>query len=896
MIISAFIIFMDVLRKRGPENLIFRLSLRLFFRIFVLPKKENPYKKTIIEKTMKKEKDKSDKKDTAASPSFFRKVAATWHNETLRFIVGLMLVIFSVYLLLAFSSFFFTGAADQSILDSGNGKDLMAVDNGVKNYAGSRGAQLSSYLINDCFGISSFFILVFLAAAGLKLMKVRHIRLWRWFICCSLLLVWFSVFFGFAFASLYEDSFIYLGGMHGYNVSRWLASQVGAPGVWLLLLVTAICFLIYFSARTVVWLRGVFALNFLKKKKDGQEKAEGEVPEEFTTSWTAEGKKRPTPTPAPAVAEEPKPVVEEKAEEEPEPEEEPEAEPSQEISLDLGGPSRPVATGNRGGEVEMTVEAAEPEPAVPLEPAAAPHADDPEFQVETHEEEEYQGPELEPYNPRLDLENYHFPTLDLMKHYDNAEPTIDMDEQNANKDKIVSTLRSFGIEISSIKATVGPTVTLYEITPEQGVRISKIRGLEDDIALSLSALGIRIIAPIPGKGTIGIEVPNSNPKIVSGQSIIGSKKFQESTYELPIALGKTITNEVFMVDLAKMPHVLVAGATGQGKSVGLNAIITSLLYKKHPAELKFVLVDPKKVEFSIYSVIEHHFLAKLPDEAEPIITDVTKVVQTLNSICVEMDTRYDLLKAAHVRNIKEYNEKFINRRLNPEKGHKYMPYIVVVIDEFGDLIMTAGKDVELPIARIAQLARAVGIHMIIATQRPTTNIITGTIKANFPARIAFRVSAMVDSRTILDRPGANQLIGRGDMLFLQGADPVRVQCAFIDTPEVAEITKFIARQQGYPTAFYLPEYVDENASGSDLGDVDLGRKDPLFDDAARLIVTHQQGSTSLIQRKFSIGYNRAGRLMDQLEKAGIVGPAQGSKPRDVYFTDIVSLEDFLSKM
>ena len=887
---------MDVLRKRGPENLIFRLSLRLFFRIFVLPKKENPYKKTIIEKTMKKEKDKSDKKDTAASPSFFRKVAATWHNETLRFIVGLMLVIFSVYLLLAFSSFFFTGAADQSILDSGNGKDLMAVDNGVKNYAGSRGAQLSSYLINDCFGISSFFILVFLAAAGLKLMKVRHIRLWRWFICCSLLLVWFSVFFGFAFASLYEDSFIYLGGMHGYNVSRWLASQVGAPGVWLLLLVTAICFLIYFSARTVVWLRGVFALNFLKKKKDGQEKAEGEVPEEFTTSWTAEGKKRPAPTPAPAVAEEPKPVVEEKAEEEPEPEEEPEAEPSQEISLDLGGPSRPAATGNRGGEVEMTVEAAEPEPAVPLEPAAAPHADDPEFQVETHEEEEYQGPELEPYNPRLDLENYHFPTLDLMKHYDNAEPTIDMDEQNANKDKIVSTLRSFGIEISSIKATVGPTVTLYEITPEQGVRISKIRGLEDDIALSLSALGIRIIAPIPGKGTIGIEVPNSNPKIVSGQSIIGSKKFQESTYELPIALGKTITNEVFMVDLAKMPHVLVAGATGQGKSVGLNAIITSLLYKKHPAELKFVLVDPKKVEFSIYSVIEHHFLAKLPDEAEPLITAVTKVVQTLNSICVEMDTRYDLLKAAHVRNIKEYNEKFINRRLNPEKGHKYMPYIVVVIDEFGDLIMTAGKDVELPIARIAQLARAVGIHMIIATQRPTTNIITGTIKANFPARIAFRVSAMVDSRTILDRPGANQLIGRGDMLFLQGADPVRVQCAFIDTPEVAEITKFIARQQGYPTAFYLPEYVDENASGGDLGDVDLGRKDPLFDDAARLIVTHQQGSTSLIQRKFSIGYNRAGRLMDQLEKAGIVGPAQGSKPRDVYFTDIVSLEDFLSKM
>ena len=436
-----------------------------------------------------------------------------------------------------------------------------------------------------------------------------------------------------------------------------------------------------------------------------------------------------------------------------------------------------------------------------------------------------------------DLENYRFPTIDLMKHFENDDPTIDMDEQNANKDRIINTLRSFGIEISTIKATVGPTVTLYEITPEQGVRI-----LEDDIALSLSADGIRIIAPIPGKGTIGIEVPNKNPKIVSGQSVIGSKKFQESRFDLPIVLGKTITNEVFMFDLCKMPHVLVAGATGQGKSVGLNAIITSLLYKKHPAELKFVLVDPKKVEFSIYSVIENHFLAKLP-----------------------------------------------------EKGHKFMPYIVVVIDEFGDLIMTAGKEVELPIARIAQLARAVGIHMIIATQRPTTNIITGTIKANFPARIAFRVSAMMDSRTILDRPGANRLIGKGDMLFLQGADPVRVQCAFIDTPEVEEITKFIARQQSYPTPFFLPEYVSED-SGSEVGDIDMGRLDPLFEDAARLVVIHQQGSTSLIQRKFAIGYNRAGRIMDQLEKAGIVGPTQGSKARDVLCVDDNDLEMRLNNL
>ena len=828
----------------------------------------------------------STAKDTELLLSFLGKVAALFRSETVHFVIGLVLVIFSVYLLLAFTSFFFTGAADQSIIDGGSAQELISTNNGVKNYAGSRGAQLASYLINDCFGVSSFLILVFLAVAGLKLMRVRVVRLWKWFIGCSLMLVWFSVFFGFVFVDQYKDSFLYLGGMHGYNVSNWLVSQVGVPGVWLLLLVTAICFLIYLSARTVIWLRRLFSLSFLKRKEK-VESVQGETPEEFKTSW---GAKEKTTAPTPEAAE-PEKVLEKEEEIAIEEEED---EPLNEITLDLGGSDGKIKPAKSADEdVTMTFETPAPEPVPPFR--EQPVEKEPAFQVEKAEEEEYVGTEKEPYNPRLDLENYHYPTIDLMKHYDDNGPTIDMVEQNANKDKIINTLRSFGIEISTIKATVGPTVTLYEITPEQGVRISKIRGLEDDIALSLSALGIRIIAPIPGKGTIGIEVPNSNPKIVSGQSIIGSKKFQESTYDLPIALGKTITNEVFMVDLCKMPHVLVAGATGQGKSVGLNAIITSLLYKKHPAELKFVLVDPKKVEFSIYSVIEHHFLAKLPDGEDAIITDVTKVVQTLNSICVEMDTRYDLLKAAHVRNIKEYNEKFINRRLNPEKGHKFMPYIVVVIDEFGALIMTAGKDEELPIARIAQLARAVGIHMIIATQRPTTNIITGTIKANFPARIAFRVSAMVDSRTILDRPGANQLIGRGDMLFLQGADPVRVQCAFIDTPEVAEITKFIARQQGYPTAFYLPEYVDENAGG-DLGDVDMGRLDPLFEDAARLVVIHQQGSTSLIQRKFAIGYNRAGRIMDQLEKAGIVGPAQGSKAREVFCIDESDLEMRLNNL
>lgn len=791
------------------------------------------------------------------------KYIAFFKSETIHFVIGLVLVIFSVYLLLAFASFFFTGAADQSIVDSGNPQDLAAVNNQVKNYAGSRGAQLANYLINDCFGIASFFIIVLFAVAGLKLMRVRVVRLWKWFIGCSLLLVWFSVCLGFIFMDQYQNTFIYLGGLHGYNISNWLISQVGVPGVWMILLVTGICFLIYMSARTIIWLRKLFGLGFLKQKEKEVKKAE-EVAEEKPTFTNPQPQEVEFKMNRTFKQEVPEPI---------------------EPEVKITEPDYPAPDDG----VSLTFEQPLGEPDN-LSPKSAIAANEPDFEIEAvPDEEDYKAVDMEPYNPKLDLENYRFPPIDLMKHYENSEPTINMEEQNANKDRIINTLRSFGIEISTIKATVGPTVTLYEITPEQGVRISKIRGLEDDIALSLSALGIRIIAPIPGKGTIGIEVPNSNPKIVSGQSIIGSKKFQESTYDLPIAFGKTITNEVFMVDLCKMPHILVAGATGQGKSVGLNAIITSLLYKKHPAELKFVLVDPKKVEFSIYSVIENHFLAKLPDGNDPIITDVTKVVQTLNSVCVEMDTRYDLLKLAHVRNIKEYNEKFINRRLNPEKGHKFMPYIVVVIDEFGDLIMTAGKEIELPIARIAQLARAVGIHMVIATQRPTTNIITGTIKANFPARVAFRVSAMMDSRTILDRPGANQLIGRGDMLFLQGADPVRVQCAFIDTPEVEDITKHISRQQGYPTPFFLPEYVTEDG-GSDLSEVDMGRLDPLFEDAARLIVIHQQGSTSLIQRKFSIGYNRAGRIMDQLEKAGIVGATQGSKARDVLCMDENDLE------
>ena len=493
------------------------------------------------------------------------------------------------------------------------------------------------------------------------------------------------------------------------------------------------------------------------------------------------------------------------------------------------------------------------------------------------------------YDPTLDLEYYKYPSYDLLKDYGELK-SVDAAEQQENKERITQTLRNYGITIKKIDATVGPTITLYEIVPDDGIRISKIRNLGDDIALSLAATGIRIIAPIPGRGTVGIEVPNKKPQIVPMRSLIASEKFQNTSFDLPIAIGKTITNEVFMLDLCKLPHLLVAGATGQGKSVGLNAIITSLLYKKHPSQLKIVLIDPKKTEFTLYSTIEKHFLAKLEDSEDAVISDVTKVTQTLQSICKEMDTRFDLLKKAHVRNIKEYNAKFTSRQLNPENGHRYLPYMVVIIDEFADLIMTAGKEVEMPIARIAQLARAAGIHMIIATQRPSTNIITGSIKANFPGRLAFKVSSMIDSRTILDSPGANQLVGRGDLLFTQGNDLTRVQCALVDTPEVEEICEFISNQQGYTHAFYLPEVDLGDGGDTNMRGIDMSQRDAMFEDAARLVVLNQSGSTSMIQRKFSIGYNRAGRIMDQLEAAGIVGPQDGSKGRQVLVMDEVQLE------
>lgn len=839
-------------------------------------------------------KKKTDNKPNEGKLGIPDKVVTAIKGETIHFIIGLLCVIFGVYMLLAFSSFFFTGGNDQSILSHPDPGELLETGNRIQNYAGARGAQLSQFLINDCFGIPAYFIIVFLVVAGMKLMKAYEFKLWKWFVSCTALMVWFSVTLGFAFGGAFENSFLYPGGLHGYNASQWICSQIGAPGLILVLLVTGILIAIFFTKETIGVVRKAFHPSFSKRNKVVQ-------PENENTAVTDEYKKEDSTEPQDnqQVSEENE-LQAEKEEDSSQPKAEPYDDPQPvEIELDpieekpLSSQPESVKSSPIKESAPMT------EAATDIEEEITEHHHEPAFEISNEhkeEDEEYRGNINQPYNPRLDLEHYKFPTLDLLNSYGDHEPTIDMEEQNANKNRIIQVLRSFGIEISSIKASVGPTITLYEITPAEGVRISKIRNLEDDIALSLSALGIRIIAPIPGKGTIGIEVPNANPRIVPMSSILASKKFQETTFDLPVALGKTITNEVFMVDLTKAPHMLVAGATGQGKSVGLNAIVTSLLYKKHPSELKFVIIDPKKVEFAIYAPIEKHFLAKLPDASDAIITDVSKVVQTLNSLCVEMDTRYDLLRKAGCRNIKEYNAKFINRQLNPENGHRFMPYIVIIIDEFGDLIMTAGKEVELPICRIAQLARAVGIHAIIATQRPTTNIITGTIKANFPARIAFRVASMMDSRTILDRPGAQQLIGKGDMLYLQGNDPVRVQCAFVDTPEVEKIAAYISRQQGYPTAFLLPEYVDENAESSSAADVDMNRLDPLFEEAARLVIYHQQGSTSLIQRKFSIGYNRAGRIMDQLERAGIVGPANGSKARDVLCMDENDLEMRMSNL
>ncbi|WP_033148005.1 DNA translocase FtsK [Prevotella sp. P6B1] len=807
-----------------------------------------------------------------------KKTTSNENMERLSFISGAILFGISIYLCFAFVSYFTTGAADQTLIEEPRDGELLNENHEFANTCGSFGAYAAWFLIKRCFGLPAFLLPVLLFVYGIHLMKAYRVNLLKWSLSVALLLIWASVALATFLQPLFADQSFSPGGDHGMYISNYIGNLVGAPGLTALLALIAIAFLTYFSAATVIFIRKMLnPVRYIDKVK-------------FTVSRAGEGDTYNAPE-----------------------------EETEQLVFDDPGKSEVIFDEDGGAVVidegyrDETV-TPEPAPVVKAEKPAAPKAPKGENDIEMVVEEAKGDTEtanaktlvddmksMEPYDPKRDLEHYHYPTLDLLKKYDNdGKPYIDMAEQTANKNRIVDVLRTFGVEISSIKATVGPTITLYEITLAQGVRIQKVKNLEDDIALSLAALGIRIIAPMPGKGTVGIEVPNAKPSTVSMESILNSKKFQESKMELPCAIGKTITNEVFMFDLAKAPHLLVAGATGQGKSVGLNAIITSLLYKKHPAELKIVLVDPKKVEFSFYEPICNHFLAKVPDEeADPIITDVTKVVRTLNSLCKEMDTRYDLLKSARAHNIKEYNQKFIARQLNPNNGHRFLPYIVVVIDEFGDLIMTAGKEVELPIARIAQLARAVGIHMIIATQRPTTNIITGTIKANFPSRIAFKVSAGIDSKTILDRTGAQQLIGRGDMLALVGgSEPERVQCAFVDTPEVERINEYISDQQSYGEPFELPE---PDMPESDLGDgsdkdVDMAHLDPLFDDAARLIVMNQSGSTSLIQRKFAIGYNRAGRLMDQLERAGVVGAAMGSKPREVLIQDENSLNNLLSNL
>ena len=790
-------------------------------------------------------------------------------NERLNFFIGVLLLVLAAYTTMAFVSFFTTGAADQSIIEELREGELANQQQEFSNSCGSLGAYLSWFFIKRCFGIPAFLIPLMILITSLHMIKAYKAKLLKWFLALMVTMIWASITMAKFVSPLFAESHFNPGGDHGQHICQLIEGYIGTPGLTAVLALIAIAFLTYLSAETILIIRKV--LNPMKIIDTVKFKITNNDPTEPVLSYEDQIMTEDDPK----VFDDPMEQV---------------------VEFPIGGkPTVYDGLDETTTKTEKTVKTSKSdgEPGFEVETAKTEEVADGKELVQVGEKE------LEPYDPKRDLENYRYPTLDLLKKYESdGKPYIDMDEQTKNKNRIVEVLHTFSVEISTIKATVGPTITLYEITLSPGVRISKVRSLEDDIALSLSALGIRIIAPIPGKGTIGIEVPNAKPSIVSMESILNSKKFQETTMELPCAMGKTITNEVFMFDLAKAPHLLVAGATGQGKSVGLNAILTSLLYKKHPAEMKIVLVDPKMVEFSIYKTIERHFLAALPEEADnPIITDTSKVVRTLNSLCVEMDTRYGLLMAAGERNIKDYNRKFKERRLNPEKGHRYMPYIVVVIDEYGDLIMTAGKEIELPIARIAQKARAVGIHMIIATQRPTTNIITGTIKANFPGRIAFKVSQGIDSKTILDRMGANQLIGRGDMLYLQGNDPIRVQCAFVDTPEVVNINNFIAAQQGYTEPYELPEpKMEESDMGGEAREVDMSHLDPMFEDAARLIVINQSGSTSLIQRKFAIGYNRAGRLMDQLEKAGVVGAAIGSKPREVLIQDEVTLNNLISNL
>jgi S-DNA-T family DNA segregation ATPase FtsK/SpoIIIE len=842
----------------------------------VKEKKSSPRKKAAEPKEKKNESvAQAADVDPAAAASKALKI------KRLKLIGGAALMLFAVYLFVAIASFFFTWEADQDKVIDGYWNLITNNSIPVSNWLGKTGAILAHAFMHRGFGIASLFFVPIAFNIGFRLVfKIRLMPVRKTMKHALVLLLLTSTTAGFVCDNVLQSDWFFIGGNFGYQINVWLISLFGMIGTALMLsaLIAGYVYLGFnWAARgknvevnnaitepTSTNIESLHATEqtVMEKKRKSRDWNEFEVEEEVRLSQTINNS-----------------VVNEIEEEQDVLQNE--AVISQEFEI-TNHPKIEKIPAKGEGDLELIVEhKAEPEPEF-INPV-----DD--IDEELNNEFIHAAGE---YDPKADLSSYVFPEIDLLEKHGNDSITINNEELQANKDRILETLKNYSIDIEKIKATIGPTVTLYEIVPAPGVRISKIKNLEDDIALSLSALGIRIIAPMPGKGTIGIEVPNQKPEVVSMRSIIASEKFQNTAFDLPIALGKTITNDTFITDLSKMPHLLMAGATGQGKSVGLNAILVSLLYKKHPSQIKFVLVDPKKVELTLFNTIERHFLAKLPNAEESIITDTKKVIHTLNSLCILMDARYELLKNAMVRNIKEYNAKFISRKLNPLEGHHYMPYIVLVVDEFADLIMTAGKEVEMPIARLAQLARAIGIHLIIATQRPSVNIITGTIKANFPARIAFRVSSKIDSRTILDAGGAEQLIGRGDMLLSTGNDLIRIQCAFVDTPEVDKITEFIGSQRAYPQPYLLPEYVDENDTG-EKESIDLSQRDSFFEEAARIIVQHQQGSTSLIQRRLKLGYNRAGRIVDQLEAAGIIGPFEGSKARQVLIKDEQSLEHIL---
>jgi DNA segregation ATPase FtsK/SpoIIIE, S-DNA-T family len=819
---------------------------------------------------MTKEKEDTSKKNTK-TPKGSAKKSSFLTDERIKFIIGILISGFAIYLLIACVAYLFWWKTDQSLPDS----DIVSgADIAVKNWSGKSGHFLAKMIIGYGFGYGAFFIPLIFGAIGLYLLnfpKIRPVKLIAQFAFAAIIL---SLLLGFIFGQAKGYLISGPGGAQGYVVTHWLNAFMGMIGTGVLLVFITVSYLV-FALRVKPQSFGMKLpsyLKFTKKTNNNLDIPESDIIENSDTDEETE--------PDPLIPE--IKTVNDKYREKDNVEFVVRTTKQYEETEDLDEETPDLVPGSIIRDFDNDISPVAHTEEIPLN-ITRPEAID---TLPDHEVDRIMGD----YDPRLDLSRYKFPPVSILKEH-KSESAFDNNEVFENKENIIKTLGDHKISIKSISATVGPTVTLYEIVPERGVRLARIKSLEDDIALNLSALGIRIIAPIPGRGTVGIEVPNKKPEMVSMRSLITSKAFQETKFDIALALGRTITNEPYIVDLTKMPHLLVAGATGQGKSVGINAIITSILYKKHPAEVKFVLIDPKRVELPLYMKIERHFLAKLPDEEDAIITDTQKVIKTLNSLCIEMDNRLELLKAAQSRNIKEYNEKFISRKLSPEKGHKYLPYIVLIIDEFADLIMTAGREIEGPIGRLAQLARAIGIHLIISTQRPSANIITGFIKANFPTRIAFRVFSSIDSRTILDATGADRLVGRGDMLVSSGNEPVRVQCAFIDTPEIEELTDFIGSQKGYADAMHLPEFVDDSDSGA--VEVDLRKRDPMFDEAARLVVQHQQGSTSLIQRKLSIGYNRAGRIIDQLEAARIVGPFEGSKARDVLCSDFIALEQIL---